>query len=322
MSNKTITDYTAAVSIDAAADYLLLEQSSVYKKISRNVLLSLASAPLGLTDSQSPTNKVFDNTNSLTIKDGSLTIQNSSSVTKQAVFSLSTITAGQTRTITVPDASLTLVGTATTQTLTNKTLTSPVITGGTIDNSTITVDSIAGHTTPTTVTVANLQIANGVLNTNNSVVTANLTDGAVTPAKLTASTGSGWAWSSWAPTPANLTKGNGVQTSTYIQVGKTVFFRYELVFGTTTVMGTDPSITLPVTAVSYSASTNVGTGGFTQTGTAFFLGVCYLASTTTLKWFDTKVDSTYAFATAPAAAVPFSWGTGHVLTAFGFYEAA
>lgn len=160
--SKTINDYTAAVSIDATADFLLLYQSAVYKKINRNVFLGLASAPLGTTDSQSPTNKTFDSTNAFTIKDGSLTLQNTASATKQAIFSLASITAGQTRTITVPDASLTMVGTATTQTLTNKTITSPTITGGTIDNSVVTVDTISGHTTPNTMTVAGISISNSV----------------------------------------------------------------------------------------------------------------------------------------------------------------
>lgn len=68
----------------------------------------------------------------LTVRDDVLTIQDNLDNTKQARFELSPITAGQTRTITVPDASLTLVGADTTQTLTNKTLTSPVLTTPTI----------------------------------------------------------------------------------------------------------------------------------------------------------------------------------------------
>lgn len=47
--------------------------------------------------------------------------------TKKVNFQVSGVTAGNTRTLTVPDANTTIVGTDTTQTLTNKTLTSPVI---------------------------------------------------------------------------------------------------------------------------------------------------------------------------------------------------
>ncbi len=56
----------------------------------------------------------------VTVSDAALTIQDNSDATKQLVFQLSGITAGQTRTLTVPDASTTLVGQDTTDSLTNK----------------------------------------------------------------------------------------------------------------------------------------------------------------------------------------------------------
>jgi hypothetical protein len=70
--------------------------------------------------------------NALTIKDGSLTVQNSGDTTKQVKLDASAIATGTTRTFTLPNANDTfaLVGYA--QTLLNKTLTSPTISSPTI----------------------------------------------------------------------------------------------------------------------------------------------------------------------------------------------
>ncbi len=64
----------------------------------------------------------------ITSLDSSTTFQDNADPTKQMQFQLSGISGGTTRTLTVPDASTTLVGTDATQTLTNKTLTSPTLT--------------------------------------------------------------------------------------------------------------------------------------------------------------------------------------------------
>lgn len=63
-------------------------------------------------------------------KDSIFGIVDSADITKIVAFELSGLTTGTTRTLTVPDADMTLVGTTTTQTLTNKTLTTPQINMG------------------------------------------------------------------------------------------------------------------------------------------------------------------------------------------------
>lgn len=77
---------------------------------------------VGLATTQSPTNKTFDNTNTFTVRDDRLTLQDNGDTTKQAAFQLSGISTGTTRTFTLPDASTTVVGHDATQTLTNKTI--------------------------------------------------------------------------------------------------------------------------------------------------------------------------------------------------------
>lgn len=79
-----------------------------------------------------------------------------------------------------------IVGTTDSQTLTNKTLTSPVINTPTINNPTLNTNTVSEFTAANGVAVDGLNIKDGKLNTNNSVVTTNITDDAVTPAKISA----------------------------------------------------------------------------------------------------------------------------------------
>src|SRR3990167_3333856 len=81
-----------------------------------------ATGPGGATGSAGPS----------TVADNVFTLQDDGDNTKQLQFQLSGISTGTTRTITVPDASTTIVGTDATQTLTNKTLTSPTINSGSL----------------------------------------------------------------------------------------------------------------------------------------------------------------------------------------------
>lgn len=84
---------------------------------------------------------IFDNTNTVTLKDSSFTLQNATTTSKQLQFSLANITASTTRTLTVPDANTTVVGTDTTQTLTNKRLTPRVVSVSSSATPTINTDN-------------------------------------------------------------------------------------------------------------------------------------------------------------------------------------
>lgn len=92
------------------------EASSISTATTRTVTIPDANfTVVGADTTQTLTNK--------TVTDSSFTIQDNTDNTKKFQFEASGITTATTRTLTVPDASTTLVGTDTTQTLTNKTVT-------------------------------------------------------------------------------------------------------------------------------------------------------------------------------------------------------
>lgn len=321
MATKMIQQYTAALTIDGTNDLLLEYQNSsgVYKSINRTTFLGVSGQPADISTAQALTNKTIGNTNTVTLKDTLFTLQDDSDATKQLQFQLSGITTGNTRTITVPDASFTMVGTTTTQTLTNKTLTSPTITGGTIDNSTITVDSISGHTTSTIVSVGGVQFNNGVVSTANSITATSIAAGAIQPQALTAGTGTGWAMQTWTPVFVNFTKGNAVITSVYVQIGKSVFYHLDIVLGTTSVMGTAPTFTLPVTATNRTTNFPLGLTSILDASAGSFNAITSWATSTTGKVIYWDANNVGQNITSSA---PMVWTTNDTISINGSFEAA
>ena len=168
MADATIPSLTLLTSIDRAADLFEVSDTSDSgnsRKTTVNNMLNLTSAPVGINDIQTLTQKTLTApTISSPVLSGTIT---------------GTYTLGGTPTF--PAAVVTLTGS---QTLTNKVLTSPTINNATISNPTITVDTISEYTAANGLTIDGLNIKDSKLNTNNSVVTNNITDLAVTTAKI------------------------------------------------------------------------------------------------------------------------------------------
>ena len=125
--------------------------------ISVNNLITLSSQAVGLTDSQTLTNKTLTTPAiSAPVLSGTVT---------------GTYTLGGT-----PTFPATIVTTTGSQTLTNKTLTSPTINSATISNPTLSVDTITGYSVATNVTVGNVTLNNGAVGattvTTSGLVTA------------------------------------------------------------------------------------------------------------------------------------------------------
>lgn len=329
MANFEIPDKDAIASVDRAADALLIydDSANALKKTTVNTLLDLTSHPVGLTDTQTLTNKTLTQP-VITADDDEFTLQDNADTTKKLNFQLSGITTATTRTLTVPDASTTLVGTDATQTLTNKTLTSPTINTATISNPTLTTDTVSEHTSANGVTVDGLNIKDGKLNTANSVDSANYTDGSIDPEHLITGSGTSWVWQSWVPTWANFTVGNGTVAASYTIIGKSVLFSIKVELGSTSAVSGDVTFTLPVTAKNSDTSWSLnGDAILVDAGTQQYKGTVYTASSTTVATVRVlNAASTHiTFGTAAGAlssTVPFTWTTGDKMSISGQYEAA
>lgn len=322
MSNVTIaggsSNLPIASTINGANDYLPIYTASALatQAITRNTLLGLSSAPLGLTDTQSPTNKTFDNTSSYTTKDGSLTLQNTSDTTKQGNFSLSGLTTGTTRTWTLPNANVTLASLTGTETLTNKTLTSPTVNAPSITNATITADTYAGFTTSNSGTIYGISVTTGAINSSSAFGT-----GVILPSALLAGTGSSWSWQSWTPTFTNLAGGT-LNYAKYIQIGKTVFWRMLYTMSGANVSGS-VTFTIPVTAVTGIDSHSVMGSGYASVSSGTFnLINATLTSTTVATLFANTVSGSNVVGSVWSSSVPITWANLSSFAIQGVYEAA
>lgn len=132
------------------------------------------------------------------------------------------------------------------------------------------------------------------------------------------------SWASWTPSYNNLTVGNGTVLAKYVQIGKTVHFYYQLVWGSTTSISGNITISLPVAAVSdYITGIGIGTSEFQSSGAANISpGTTVVATTSTFTVFAVNSASTYAGAANLSSTIPFTWGTSYVLFAEGTYQAA
>ena len=127
--------------------------------------------------------------------------------------------------------------------------------------------------------------------------------------------GEGGAWTTFTPTYADLTIGNGVVDAKFARYGRTIHFSINILFGSTTsVTGNIVILGLPVAmrAAEYSG----GFRGSARDGSAAVYSSIHARANSTTA-FGLQADASIVNAT-----VPFEWASGDRLFMSGTYEGA
>ena len=205
--------YPNASTIDAVNDELVIWTNSLsaVQNINRNTFLNLASQPVGLSDSQTLTNKT-------------LTSPTINGATLSGTLS-GTYTIGGTPTFPSSVTQNTVV-----QTLTNKTLTSPTINSPTITNATISADTLTGYTTSNTGTIYGISVTSGQISSNLTVTGTLSVTGAVTLSStlgvsgiIKSNSNPVWQYLGYAPSTSTFNTSSGTPVAiTGLTVGVTI----------------------------------------------------------------------------------------------------
>jgi hypothetical protein len=129
-------------------------------------------------------------------------------------------------------------------------------------------------------------------------------------------------WKSYTPTFSNFTLGNGTITvAKFTQIGKTVHLQVKVTLGSTSSVGTQPTISLPVTGKTNYQDSASGVCTLTA-GAVNGIGYVYNISSTSCRMFATGAAGAYSIIAGVTATVPGTWTTGNSFGLSITYEAA
>lgn len=126
-------------------------------------------------------------------------------------------------------------------------------------------------------------------------------------------------YTSYTPTWTNLTVGNATQDWAYSIVGDTVIVTGGITLGSTSAVGTNPYMTLPVLA-NTSNIRFMGQAALGDAATATYLGLPLSTDSVGVYFFVLLTNGTYGSEGVVTATVPFTWGNGDFIRATIIYR--
>ena len=133
--------------------------------------------------------------------------------------------------------------------------------------------------------------------------------------------GIGEAGTTFTPTWTNYTRGNGTTVAYYVRVNKLVYVYIEETLGATSSMGTNPTLTLPITSARTQAIAP-SRCRIDDTGTQVFWGTTVPGSSSTVFVYADNSAGTYTSFAGISATVPMTWAATDKFAIAFVYEAA
>lgn len=126
------------------------------------------------------------------------------------------------------------------------------------------------------------------------------------------------AWTSNGTAPA---LGNGTSVGAFRQEGKTVFFRIDLTFGSTSTFGTGAyRFSLPVSALALTANFGINVSGYAEDNAVagYLVQAGQYVTATTISLLTHSASAGQS--TVLGQTAPFTWGSTDYIRVHGFYE--
>ncbi len=133
--------------------------------------------------------------------------------------------------------------------------------------------------------------------------------------------GIGEAGTTFTPTWTGYTRGNGTSIAYYVRVNKLVYVYVEETLGSTSSMGSAPTMTLPITAARLQA-VSPSRNRIDDTGANVYWGTTVPISTTQVVVYADLVSGTYTAFAGITATVPMTWANTDKFAIAFVYEAA
>ena len=131
----------------------------------------------------------------------------------------------------------------------------------------------------------------------------------------------GEAGTTFTPTWSAYTRGNGTTVAYYVRVNKLVYLYVEETLGSTSSVGTLPTLTLPVAAARTQAIAP-SRNRIDDTGAQVFFGSTMPLSSTSVALYADLASGTYVSFSNVSATVPMTWTTTDKFAIAIVYEAA